>query len=193
VKKDRDITKVFNPHLQYNFVIWLLIGVLLVYAAIATVTIIRNKPDIRIIAIEPTGTRLVSSDTDPVLEMERLKFLRLFAHLYNNYDAQTFEESVLKAFDWVTDEIWKSKEAEVKVTLENLQKTGTIQTAKVTRIAENAENQFEIEILATQYFRAKQVTKKGVLTLVVEDAVRSSTNPWGLVISSLSERWQDVD
>src|ERR1035437_7230815 len=81
-----------------------MVGLLIVYSLIITLMCLKLTPKTMIIAIEPTGTRVVSSDTDRAYRLEKEMFLRRFVLLLYAYDSQSFDSRISTAGDLMSSD-----------------------------------------------------------------------------------------
>ena len=182
---------VIKPVFQLQAVKWTLVGVILAWAVSATVLVLRNKQVTLLIAEDASGARLITDRNDEFLQKEELKFVRMWLHLYTNYDKATINDSVGRALDWVTQSVYEQVKPELSKTLHELEKTELVQMTDIKKIQSGDPGVYRAEVLATQFHRANQSKRFGTIDLHVRKSEPSRLNPWGLEIVELQEQWHE--
>ena len=122
------------------------IGVLVLYAVTLTVMCFKLTPKTLIIAIEPTGTRVVSSDTDRALRLEKESFLRRFVTLLYAFDSTSFDQRVSSAGDLMAAELWKQKQDEFSKLSGKMKTDELSQSVKLLDLREVDSENYQVDI-----------------------------------------------
>lgn len=187
--------KILSPYMQYNASLWLLILVLSLYAGVMTYFALRNIPDIKIIAVEATGTRMVTDSKDKVFEKEQQEFVKRFLRLYTNYDAESFAETMGKSTDWMSDAAWSRIEDSFKRTKAQILEIKMVQISEITKLEQSDSNpgDFTATINTRQIYRGTSKKLIGLIHLRVKPRLRTDLNPWGLEVDEISDSWKEIE
>lgn len=183
-----------TPYMQYQSSLWILIGVLFLYSVTMTVFALRNIPEFKIVAIEPTGTRLVTNSTDKVIERERQEFVKRFIRLYTNYDSESFGETIGHSTDWMSDGAWSRIEQSFKEMKAQILEYKMVQISEITKLEQSDTNplEFSSEVHTRQIYRGTSKKLNGTLILKLRVQKRTDLNPWGWEVDELAETWKEV-
>ena len=180
--------------MQYQSSLWLLILMLSIYGVVMTVFAVRNIPEFKIVAIEPTGSRLVTNNTDKVIERERQEFVKRFIRLYTNYDSETFSETIGHSTDWMSDVSWRRIEKAFEEMKAQILEYKMVQISEITKLEQNDANplEFSAEIHTRQIYRGTSKKLIGSLSVKLKSQKRTELNPWGWEVDELMETWKDI-
>lgn len=183
-----------TPYMQYQSSLWILIGILLLYSIAITVMALRNIPEFKIVAIEPTGTRLVIDNTDKVIERERQEFVKRFIRLYTNYDSDSFSETIGHSTDWMSDGAWSRIEPVFKETKAQSLEYKMVQISEINKLEQSDANplEFSAEVHTRQIYRGSSKKLNGTLILKLKAQKRTDLNPWGWEVDELAETWKEI-
>jgi hypothetical protein len=187
--------KIISPYMQYNMSLWILIVVLGIYSCITTYFALRNIPDIKIVAVESTGTRLVTDSKDKVFEKEEQEFVKRFLRLYTNYDSESITETIGKSTEWMSDAVWKKLEDSYKKTREQIVELKMVQISEITKLeqSDGNKNDYVAVISTRQIYRGISKKLRGTISLRIKQKPRSEVNPWGLEVDEIVENWRDEE
>lgn len=183
--------KKISPYFQYHLMNWYLVFVLSVYSISITVFTIKSNKEVKIIAIDQFGTRLVTEKNDKIYQTEKYEFVKYFIRNYTNYDSENFSQTIGHSTDLMTDEVWNKIENEYKILKDRVKETKMIQISEITKLEEDDKNsnQFKAEIISQQNYRGIQKKIKGEIQLILNLKKRTELNPYGWEVSSLYEKW----
>lgn len=183
-----------TPYMQYQSSLWILVGVLLLYSIAMTTIAMRNIPEFKIVAIEPTGTRLVTDSTDKVIEKERQEFVKRFIRLYTNYDSDSFGETIGHSTDWMSDSAWSRIEQSFKEMKSKIIEYKMVQITEITKLDQSDANplEFSAEVHTRQIYRGTSKKLSGTLILKLKAQKRTDLNPWGWEVDELAETWKEL-
>lgn len=183
-----------SPYMQYNLSLWIIILILSIYAGVMTYFALRNIPDIKILAIESTGTRLVTDNKDKVFEKEEQEFVKRFLRYYTNYDAETFTETIGKSTEWMSDAAWNKLSESFKKTKAQILDLKMVQISEITKLdqADSNKDDFTANIQTRQIYRGIQKKLLGTIHLKIKARARSDLNPWGLEVDEIAESWREL-
>ncbi len=161
--------------------------VTIAWAVTSTVYALRNRPEPMLIGLDENGTRLITSQTDPLVESERLKFVKEFLYLYYNYQPDNYVAQMNKAGASMSDTLWEQSKTEL-ARIESQMKTEKIaQEAKLSdlRVISPTEYEADLDIVIRHRLIDKQVKYRAALKL--SSRRRSTTNPYAWEVASLVE------
>ncbi len=184
--------KKITPYIQYNMSLWLLVAILSIYSVGITIYAIHNQRELKIIAIDQFGTRLVTEQNDKIYEQEKYEFVKYFIRIYTNYDSENFTQTIGHSTDLMSDDVWSKIEAEYKSLKARVTETKMHQFSEITRLEMDDKNPnvFKAQIESTQSYRGIQKKVKGEIQLTLIKKERSDLNPHGWEVVGLFERWE---
>ena len=181
------------PVFQYQIFLYVVTGISLAYAVSQSVIHARFKSVDRFFAIDSCGkqqTRLITDEKDTLFRTEKLTFAKLFIYHYTNYDEAVLEQTLMKAMDWVSPEVWQSQKGAVAELIKKSQATGFKQFAKAT-IEPVSENEFLATVEVEQFYRGQMKTNKGTIRFKIQPAERiEKINETGWQVSHIEEHWE---
>jgi len=194
MKRDKVLLgyKKITPYIQYNLSLWLLVAILSIYSVGITIYAIKNQRELKIIAIDQFGTRLVTEQNDKIYEQEKYEFVKYFIRIYTNYDSENFTQTIGHSTDLMSDDVWSKIEAEYKSLKARVQETKMHQFSEITRLEmdDKNPNTFKAQVESTQSYRGIQKKVKGEIQLTLIKKERSELNPHGWEVAGLFERWE---
>ena len=194
MKRDKVLLgyKKITPYIQYNLSLWLLVAILSIYSLGITIYAIKNQRELKIIAIDQFGTRLVTEQNDKIYEQEKYEFVKYFIRIYTNYDSENFTQTIGHSTDLMSDDVWSKIEAEYKSLKARVQETKMHQFSEITRLEmdDKNPNTFKAQVESTQSYRGIQKKVKGEIQLTLIKKERSELNPHGWEVAGLFERWE---
>jgi len=184
--------KKLTPYLQYNISLWYLVALLSVYSFGVTVYAVKNQKELKIIAIDQFGTRLVTEQNDKIYEQEKYEFVKHFIRIYTNYDSENFTQTIGHSTDLMNDDVWNKIESEYKSLKDRVKETKMHQVSEITKLEVDDKNQnnFKAYVESTQSYRGIQKKVKGEIQLTLNQKERSELNPHGWEVVGLYESWQ---
>ncbi len=165
----------------------LLILLLISWAVTSTVYAIRNQPKIILIALEDNRTRLITSGEDPLLEAERLKFVKEVLYLYYNYSSTNYTDQMNKAGAYMSDTQWDSLKLELSRIETQLKTERLTQEANLSDVRVISATEFEADLDITIRHRLTDKRVKYRVTLKLSPRKRSTTNPYAWEVATLVE------
>ncbi len=184
--------KKITPYFQYNISLWYLVIILSIYSIGVTVFSIKNQKELKIIAIDQFGTRLVTEQNDKVYEQEKYDFVKYFIRIYTNYDSENFTQTIGHSTDLMSDDVWNKIESEYKNLKNRVTETKMLQVGEITllEVDDKNNNLFKAQIEVIQTYRGIQKKIKGEIHLTLNHKLRSDLNPHGWEVVGLYESWQ---
>lgn len=144
-----------------------------------------KKPTI--IAIDLNGTRLVSSEADPIFKTEATAFIKKYLFNIYNFNSNNFMQRIGYATSLMSEDLWNKKRSEVldlkaKVERDEISLSGEIQ--KLT-LDESGQYHALIEVIEKSRLNEMKHLVGAVLSLKKVD--RSGDSPYGLEVDLYEE------
>ena len=89
-----------------------LIGMLVLYSAVLSVVSVQMKPRTLLIGIDGRNTRVITQDTDVLLQAEKINFVLAFIEGYYGYDEKSYSEKAKDIKRRMSPVLWKKKKEE---------------------------------------------------------------------------------
>lgn len=140
---------------------------------------VKNNPLVMNVSMEG-----IVSDSQSLLKVERITFVRQFVEKYVSFEPDTFWQAQTALSFLLSSDLRDQRLAEINRLKNKIQKNQVTQRGQILSIQEQQEKYFiEVEIFL---FEGKQVTKlRTHMTLQLKESARNLDNPWGLIISAL--------
>ena len=166
---------------------WVLILALFAWAMVATVIALRAKPETLLIGLDDHGARLITDQKDRLLVTESTKLIQNFVDLYYSYNEVNHGVRVGHATDLMTEELWKKLQPELAKVQEKLSKEPLTEVAEIDSIDQLGPNRIQVLVSLTIKQRMSERVVKIRLEIGLRQRERTSSNPYGFEIVSLSE------
>lgn len=166
---------------------WILISVLTLWGITATLYGYAKSSKLVLIAIDDTGTRLVTTNQDKLLQAELRNFIKAFLEYYFIYDEKTFREQMGRATENMSESLWTSNQEKLQALRVKLEKSPLSQSMEVESIDLVDINR--IEAVLNVRVRARMTEQKVRLKVNLEfrKHERTESNPWGFEITEVSD------
>lgn len=177
---------------------WILISVLIFSLVITFIYALSKKSETTLIAIDQNGTRVITTEDDPIFKTEIINFLRTFVSLSYNFDQDTFAENAGKYSDLLSLELWNQKKNDVVRAAENIKKEPMQLSTIIKKISKekNKDNEDIYNVYTEQTITRRARTDKVnyIVSLQVQKIdKRTKENPYGFEITSLEEKRIEVE
>lgn len=163
------------------------ITLLIIYSGVATVLLLRNKPQTIVVGVDESGTRLLTEDNDKLAEKEVLAFIRGFVALHYRYSSETYERQISQSGDLMTLDLWNQKQSEYEKISKDIVGQSIIQDAEIADITQVGASAFDLSIGMTIQRKLEQKRFKIKVRIELTKSARSKTNPYPFSIARLSE------
>lgn len=91
-----------------------LCGLLVIYGIAVTIALIKMKPRTILIGIDGRNTRVITQDTDALLESEKINFMMAFFETYYSFDSETYPVKAKEAKKMMSPGLWQKKKEELE-------------------------------------------------------------------------------
>lgn len=166
---------------------WLLVGSLGVWGLTATIYAFSKSEKLILVGIDDAGVRLITANSDRLLQAELKSFIKAFFEYYYVYDEKTFLDQIGHATELMSDDLWRRNKDKLLEIQQKLQKTPLSQSMEIETI--DLLEQGKIEAVLGLKVRARLNEQKVRLRGVIEfkKHERNEKNPWGFEIVELSD------
>lgn len=166
---------------------WIALIALFAWGLTASLWGCSKQEKVILIAVEPSGTRLITDEKDRVFEAELSNFIKYFLEHYYQYSSETFLAQIGKATDLMSEELYQEKQSELLKINENLKSMKLTNTIEIESIDKVGENTYEavLNITVTNRMSSHHVKLKVVMTL--QEHKRDAKNPYNYEIGTLNE------
>jgi hypothetical protein len=171
---------IISPIFQSKLQLWrlLLFLSLTVWATIASVVALNAKPTLILVGIDQYGTRLISSETDRLLLIEKQNFLKKYLHFLFNYNSANYDTRTSSAGDMMSEALWELKKTELERISNQLKNTELTQTATITELRELPDNIYEADIHIELQTKLEKKTTKLRTILKLRPSTRTQNQPY---------------
>lgn len=158
------------------------------WAVTATVLLFRLRPVPVLIGIDPYGVRVISSENDRLLKIERLNFVKRYLSYAYSYAASDYETRISHAGDMMSKTLWDDKKSEfqrIKLSLKDQELT---QDLKILEIREVDPDTFEADLKINVKTRLQEAGTALRVQLKLKRAQRTAENPYQYEVDSYVEQ-----
>ncbi|MGK5087913.1 hypothetical protein WDW86_10175 [Bdellovibrionota bacterium FG-2] len=176
-----------KPYLTLRLLKGLLWIIVVAWAATASVWAYRIKPQVMLIGLDDSGTRIITSAEDPLISRERAKFVREFIRLFYNFDDSSFERNMNHASKLIGDTLWNQKDPDIQAKLKQLKKQPLSQEAKLLDLREVTDEEFEADLGIHIKSKIYEANTKFRIVVKIAPKQRSAENPYPLEVTEIHE------
>ena len=160
---------------------------LLCWASFATFQAIKNQGKTLLIGIDSNGTRIITSQDDPLFKTELISFLKHYFSKAYNFSAQDFSQNVGEATNLMSETLWRSEGENIQKLKALVEKSGLLQIARLRQLNQVEKDTFQALLQIEQKSRLQVESFEMKVTLKIEKVERAELNPWGMEITSIKE------
>ena len=180
----------FNPHLSTSY-FWMKRGLfvaLVAYSVTVSVIILRINPTPILIGIDPFGTRVIVSQEDRLLKIEKENFLKRFLVQLYAYDETNFDERISTVGDLMAGALWEKRRPEFVALSTRLKTEPLSQTAKILDLRELDAHHYEADVAVNVHNRLKNADLKLRISINLAASARSQVKPYPYEVISYDEQ-----
>ena len=161
----------------------LLIGVLFLWAMVATLLAFQNKEKVILIGKTDGSYQLIENEVKTPFETEN--FIRHFLALTLNFDEKSYRKHISLAGDLMTENLWLKKQIEFKEMDGFIKKHQVIQSSEILSITKQKANFFEVKIRNYLFKKGILSENEKLILLSLIENERSFENPWRHSVSNV--------
>lgn len=158
------------------------------YTAIASVLLLRMKPQTILIGIDQYGTRVIREPGDRLLKKEKENFLKRFLALLYGYDSETFEKRVSESGDLMSDQLWSEKREEFERIGKQLKNEDLTQEVQVRELREVDDWTYQADVALKIRRKLTEATVKLRVELRIRPNPRRENNPYPYEVERYDEQ-----
>jgi hypothetical protein len=166
---------------------WLAFIALIAWAATSTVYAVRSRPRIILIGLDDNGTRLITSQNDPLLKSERIKFVRDFLFHFYNYTSENYGATVSHAGSFMADTLWEEKKPELQRIETQMKVERITQETRLLDLRVVSESEVEADLDVTIRHRLVDKNVKYRVAIKLGPRKRSTENPYAWEVTAINE------
>jgi len=172
---------------EKRFMLYILFLVLFTWSIFVSILAFSNKESIILVGIDGNGTRIITSNNDPIFKTEIVEFLKEFTSNMYNFKPTTYQNRVGQAVEYLSAGLWQTEKNKILSFGETVLANQINLTSEIAKISHIENKSYEILITTKEKSKLLNRSKKIKLILDVENVARSSKNPWGIEIVGLNE------
>jgi len=151
---------------------------LVAYAGIASVLLLRLKPQTLLIGVDQYGTRIIREPGDRLLKKEKENFLKRFLALHYGYDSETFEKRISDGGDLMAEQLWTEKREEFERIGKQLKTEDLTQEVQVSELREMDEWTYQADLALKVRRKLTEAVVKLRVELRIRPNPRRENNPF---------------
>ena len=165
------------------------VTILALYAIAITIVDIQKKPVTTIIAIEETGTRVVTDVNDSALKKEKKNFVQSFISYLYAFNSSNFESRMSAAGDLMSNELWAQKVDGFRKASSQVKNDDFMSVCQIKDIQESSSNPNKFRAVIEVTFRKKLQTEKKryAVDIEVKKSKRDVLNPYDMEVVRYDE------
>ena len=172
----------------YSFMKKAALGLAGSYIVVATVLLMRMRPEPILIGVDQYGTRVIRDSSDRLLKKERENFLKRFLTLLYNYDSASFEERISESGDLMSDALWSEKRDEFSKIGSQLKTEDLEQKATVSEPRELDESSYQADVELKVRRKLTESMVKLRVDLRLRQNQRNENNPYPFEVERYDEQ-----
>ncbi len=175
--------EIIKPHL----IKILLVSSLSLWALTSTFIALTSKNEVLLIGIDQNGTRLITSQEDPLFKTELVGFLRHYFSLSYEFTPKNFTHQVGSATSLLSESLWKKEASNIKKLKTLVESSGLSQSLQIKQLNQVSREKFQALLNIHQKTRLKTQDFQMKVSLGLQKIPRTKNNPWGMEITQLVE------
>lgn len=132
-------------------------------------------------------TRIITEETDPILQKELVNFILSFVDNYYSFDSGNIEERMNLATDLMTEKWFRIQKDKIKTHTQKIAAREFSQKAKVLNITREDNGDFTVDLTVVGKNRLNNFSQKYKVTILIDKAKRTELNKWGLEVAFVKE------
>lgn len=170
-----------------QFIVFMAMALICLIAVVVNLKVLGGLSQPLIIGIDTNGTRIVTSQNDPIYKTEAVSFIRKFLFSIYNFDSENFMRRMGLTTTMMSEDLWKTKKSEIldlknRIERDNIQLTGEIQ-----KMTLDESGVYHGLILVKERSRLNEQSHRISVALKLKSVPRTSDNPYGLEVDSYEE------
>ena len=161
---------------------------LISYSATISVVLFRMNPAPILIGIDPFGTRIIATQEDRLLKIEKENLLKRFILQLYNYDETNFDERISAAGDLMSVSLWEKRNPDFSALSKRLKNEPLSQKAKILDLREIDDRHYEADVSIGIRNRLKSVDLKLRIGIELKPSARSQTKPYPYEVATYDEQ-----
>jgi hypothetical protein len=140
-----------------------------------------------LIGIDENGSRVITSNEDPLFKTEVVAFLRHFSMLLYNFDPATYLENVGSASELMSANLWEDLETLLRKKQDIVKSNQISHSGIVESIVRLEPSLYEVVLKCMEQRKIKKIDRYIKVQIRLRRIERSGINPWGIEIDELQE------
>lgn len=173
--------------IKRHFITFSLIAVLTTWGLVVSYRLVSEDLDPVLIAIDANGTRVITSEDDPIFKTEVIAFLRHFSLLLYNFDSNSFKANVGMATTFFSDQLWNGLSDEYQRKMAIVQSSDISMASQPIRITKIGSSTFSVDLKVRKSEKLNIEDYELKANIEIKPSERTATNPWGIEVVSLTE------
>lgn len=161
---------------------------LVAYAGIASVLLLRLKPQTLLIGVDQYGTRVIRESGGRLLKKEKENFLKRFLALLYGYDSETFEKRISDGGDLMADLLWSEKREEFDRIGKQLKNEDLTQEVQVLELREIDDWTYQTDLQLKIRRKLTESVVKLRVDLRIRPNPRRENNPYPYEVERYDEQ-----
>lgn len=157
------------------------------WAIVATILLIRLKPQVVLIGVDQFGVRLITGADDRLLKAEQENFLKKYLSQTYNYSSQDYDARISLAGDLMAEELWKEKRKEFDRIAQGLKRQELTQTTNVDELRAIDPSTYEADLEITVKNKLQETKVRLRVEIKLRRKPRSPQNPYEYEVQGFEE------
>ncbi len=177
-----------RPRSLYQCMKGILIAGVTGWALIATILLLKFQPQTLLIGIDQYGARLITTEDDRLLRVEKENFIKRYLHHAYTYTSQDFEGRMSQAGDLMTQHLWEEKKKEFSRIAREMKTQELTQTTTLQELRQVDPENFEADLQIKTKTRLQEATTRLRVGLKIKRTTRTKQNPYPYEVESYAEQ-----
>ena len=165
-----------------------LAGLLILYSAVLSVVSLQMKPRTLLIGIDGRNTRVITEDTDVLLQAEKINFVLAFIEGYYAYDNKSYPEKAKDIKRRMSPALWKKKKEELDGTERKIKDEGLRETYEILSFREIDKTTYSADLKIRGERRGSVTEFPLRVEIKLKKRERDQEIPYGVEVEVLDEK-----
>lgn len=165
-----------------------LITMLVVYCAVLSVISLQMKPRTILIGIDGRNTRVITQDTDVLLQAEKINFVLAFIEAYYAYDDKSYPDKAKDIKRRMSPALWKKKKEELDGIERKIKDEGLRETYEILSFREIDKTTYLADLKIRGERRGSITEFPLRVEIKLKKRERDEEIPYGIEVEVLDEK-----
>ena len=165
-----------------------LMGLLILYSAVLSVVSVQMRPRTLLIGLDGRNTRVITQDTDVLLQAEKINFVLAFIEGYYGYDEKSYSDKAKDIKRRMSPALWTNKKDELAAIEKRVREEGLRETYEILSLREIDKTTYAADLKIRGERRGSITEYPLKVEIKLKKRERDLEIPYGIEVEVLDEK-----